>query len=326
MRSRIFTLATVLIFAPISAALASPIERLEITSVPSIHVANSAGTPIGNIVYRGGLHLEAVDSRFGGFSSLIVDPKTHSFLSVSDVAYRMTGRLIFNEDDTLVGLEGVDLEPLLDENGVRLDGKSNRDAEAITSDGAGGVLVAFERNHRISQYGELAKGNAMPFPAPQGLLNAPGNGGAEAMTRLSDGRLLVMTEDYKGDDRGMRRAWVGKDDRWIDFRYVVFDGYEPTDAALGPDGKYIYVLERAYTPVIGSRARIRRFLQRELRSGARIVGDLIGELGVTHVTDNFEGLAVVRNKDGGVRLYLISDDNFGNLQDTYLFAFDLQMP
>ena len=304
----------------------SEIKRLEVTPIPSIDATKRGNESIGKMVYRGGVEIEAVDTRFGGFSSLYVKPGTDEFLSVSDVAYRMTGRLLFNQQGMLVGLEGVDLEPLLDESGVRFDGKTNRDAEAITSDGEGGVLVAFERNHRIVQYAGLAEGNAKPFPAPQGLLDAPKNGGAEAMTRLSDGRLLVMTEDYKGDDAGMRRAWVGADGRWIDFHYVVFDGYEPTDAALSPDGKYVYVLERAYTPVIGARARIRRFLQRELRSGARIVGELMGEMGLTHVTDNFEGISVVEKSDGGVRVYIISDDNFGTLQDTYLLAFDVEMP
>lgn len=325
-----FRIPAALVFCAAAAlpatAPASPIERLDIEPVAAIATSAETAGPTGSLIFRGGVHLEAGDSRFGGFSSLLVDPQTNAFLSVSDVAYRLTGTLVFNDDGTLVGLDSLDLEPLLDANGVRFEGKDNRDAESLTPDGAGGVFVGFERNHRILQYDRLGQGNARAYAAPQGLLDAPANGGAEAMTRLSDGRLLVMTEDYKGDDRGMRRAWVGGEKGWIDLRYVVFDGFEPTDAALGPDGKWIYVLEREYTPIIGARARIRRFLQRDLRAGARVVGDLLGELGYFHKTDNFEGLSVVAGPDGGVRLYIISDDNFGHLQDTYLFAFDLETP
>ena len=40
--------------------------------------------------------------------------------------------------------------------------------------------------------------------------------------------------------------------------------------------------------------------------------------------DNFEGLAAVRRADGGIRFYLISDDNAAARQRTILLAFDWQ--
>ncbi len=42
--------------------------------------------------------------------------------------------------------------------------------------------------------------------------------------------------------------------------------------------------------------------------------------------DNFEGLAAVPEKDGCVRFYLISDDNFSGSQRTLLLAFDWKPP
>ncbi|MDB5421700.1 MAG: hypothetical protein JWR59_1647, partial [Brevundimonas sp.] len=42
--------------------------------------------------------------------------------------------------------------------------------------------------------------------------------------------------------------------------------------------------------------------------------------------DNFEGLAAVPKPDGGVRFYLISDDNFSSAQRTLLLAFDWKPP
>ena len=40
--------------------------------------------------------------------------------------------------------------------------------------------------------------------------------------------------------------------------------------------------------------------------------------------DNFEGIAAVRRADGGVRLYILSDDNFNARQRTLLLAFDVR--
>ena len=42
--------------------------------------------------------------------------------------------------------------------------------------------------------------------------------------------------------------------------------------------------------------------------------------------DNFEGLAAVPGKDGAVRFYLISDDNFSSSQRPLLVAFDWKPP
>jgi len=40
--------------------------------------------------------------------------------------------------------------------------------------------------------------------------------------------------------------------------------------------------------------------------------------------DNFEGIAVVPRATGGIRLYIVSDDNASASQRTYLLAFDWQ--
>ena len=39
--------------------------------------------------------------------------------------------------------------------------------------------------------------------------------------------------------------------------------------------------------------------------------------------DNFEGLAVARDADGGTLVYILSDDNFHFLQRTLLLLFRL---
>jgi hypothetical protein len=42
------------------------------------------------------------------------------------------------------------------------------------------------------------------------------------------------------------------------------------------------------------------------------------------MVDNFEAIAAVRRGEGGVRLYIASDDNQSDRQQTLLYAFDLE--
>jgi hypothetical protein len=39
--------------------------------------------------------------------------------------------------------------------------------------------------------------------------------------------------------------------------------------------------------------------------------------------DNFVAIAATRRIDGGVRLYIMSDDNFSDRQRTIIYAFDV---
>ena len=50
----------------------------------------------------------------------------------------------------------------------------------------------------------------------------------------------------------------------------------------------------------------------------------LAELGAAlNNVDNFEGITVRPREDGGVRIFIISDDNFSERQRTLLMAFDL---
>ena len=73
-------------------------------------------------------------------------------------------------------------------------------------------------------------------------------------------------------------------------------------------------LLRAWDPVRGSR-------------NALVIHDAGGEIARMDMArpltiDNFEAIAAVPAKDGSVRFYLLSDDNFQSSQRTLLLAFD----
>ena len=91
------------------------------------------------------------------------------------------------------------------------------------------------------------------------------------------------------------------------------------------DGPAIAILYRAFDPLRGARATV-RILKEPLRH--RPAPQLLDSFSLEGplTRDNFEGLALVRNAQGGARLYLLSDDNFSGSQRTLLLAFDWVPP
>ena len=53
---------------------------------------------------------------------------------------------------------------------------------------------------------------------------------------------------------------------------------------------------------------------------------LLARVSPPYTVDNMEGIAALRNKDGSIRLYLLSDDNLNKVQRTVLLAFDWRGP
>ena len=82
-----------------------------------------------------------------------------------------------------------------------------------------------------------------------------------------------------------------------------------------PDMRTVYLL-RAYDVVRGSRISLQIFRSNTLVARMDVAAPL--------TVDNFEGVAAVPRTDGGVRFYLLSDDNGDASQRTLLLAFDWQ--
>ena len=55
-----------------------------------------------------------------------------------------------------------------------------------------------------------------------------------------------------------------------------------------------------------------------------VVGQLIAELTLPLNIDNFEGISTRSDVNGGVIIYLISDDNFNSRQRTLLMVFEFK--
>jgi hypothetical protein len=272
---------------------------------------------LGPLHYLGGIEIRSTDRRFGGLSGLRLAADGSRFVAVADVGYWFTGRLVYDIAGRLIGMAEPSLEPLRDGSGRPFSGKGRRDAEDIADDGAGGFIVAFERHHRLLRYSRPgARGR--PFAAPPGLEAAPENDGLEALTRLTDGRLLAITENFRSTDGATVRGWIGPAP-WQPLTLRTSEGFVPTSLAGLPGGGAL-LIERRF-PFLA--IRLRRIAGADIRPAALLDPAEVARFEGSLTYDNFEAAAIRTGADGQPRLYLLSDDNQNPFQRTLLLSFAL---
>ncbi|MDP6342320.1 MAG: esterase-like activity of phytase family protein [Alphaproteobacteria bacterium] len=282
---------------------------------------------LGRLHYLAGVELDSDDPRFGGLSGLSLAADGRRLVAITDLGNWLRAELQFDGDGRLTGLAGVALGRLKGENGAPLPekgGKRERDAEAVERLARGGYLVSFERRHRVLRYpGVDLAGRPVPFAIPPDIDGAPRNGGVEAMTPLPDGRILLLSEDFR-DAGGNLIGWLySADGNFLGRLSLTATGiFRPTDLAALPNGD-VLLLERRYTVAGGAGARLSRLAADQIRPGGRLDGEELAVLAPPLAVDNFEGLAVVPAPRGGWLIYLLSDDNFNPLQRTLLLQFHL---
>lgn len=279
----------------------------------------------GALAFLGGVALTSDDPAFGGFSAMLVDGERFTLLGDGGTLARFR--------------MGTDWQP----RDVRLDAlpagpgtgwrKAERDSEAMTIDpNTGRVWVAFEVVDAIWRYApDFARGErGRVQPA---MASWPGAGGAESMTRLRDGRFVVISESGKpprGRDRRKPPTRVGlifagdptdPATRVQRFAYRPEPGYLPVDLAELPDGRLL-VLERGFSLPFRWRTRVALVERGAVRVGAVASGRTVARLAAPLLHDNFEGIAVA-SEDGATVVWLVSDDNQSLLQRTLLLKFRL---
>lgn len=281
---------------------------------------------VGGLIWRGGLEITVRDDRFGGLSGLHVSPDGRRMTAVSDRGHWVTARLKYRNGE-LVDLDRLKIDVLKQPNGAGVKGR-RRDAEAIAATGNGGLLVAFERRHRIVEYaGDKnspfgGKVRRLGFPATARL---PYNEGLEALTRLCDGRLFALSEGQRVGTHSLR-GWIGDGREWRDFDYIYRTDadldFRPTGATT-LDNCDVLLVERFFGLPGGVRARITRVPGDRIIPGASLRGETVATLGPPLTVDNMEGIAARRGGAGETLVYLISDDNFSGFQRTLLMMFEL---
>ncbi len=198
---------------------------------------------------------------------------------------------------------------------VNLDWRKHRyptDAESVMVEpGSGDLIVGYEDAPVLGGVSpDLARWRCIPLPV---LAEWPDNQGPEAMTRLADGRTVIVGETYA---------------RWLDrtrhpglifpgaprpfesparFELVMPAGYRPSELAEMPDG-HLLVLGRHFS-MMGFRSVIAVFAARDIRPGAAVTPHVIARIEDPRIRDNFEGMTVTREVDGSQIVWLISDSN-----------------
>lgn len=330
MRSAWQVLATItLAIGMLSRALAA--EPIVVaTTLLQLDHTDPARSKIGKLQWRGGLVLQSEHVDFGGYSGLHIATGGRKLRAVSDTGSWLTLDLKYDQAGMLIGAGNAMIGVLHDLAGKRLVGKTNNDAESMTVLRDGSVLIGFEQRHRIWRYppGSEASGGGMdgrpvPFNAPGGITLAPANGGLECLTELSDGRLLLISEDMRrGADKVA--AWIGVPQGagyiWHNANYPTTGRFEPSDATTLPNGDVV-VLERSYSVLEGVRVRVVRLRQADIVAETTFRVEELALLQTPLAVDNLEGVGAGRGANGETVLWLIADDNFNPLQRTLLLHF-----
>ena len=207
----------------------------------------------------------------------------------------------------------------------------NQDIESATADPTSGRRwYAYEETNQIGRV-QSGEGNVGSGVTPPAMRDWSPNGGAEAMTRLPDGRFIVLAEDAPWLSAGGRPGLLfpsdpvtGADPLEFTFRPPI--GYDPSDMAALPDGRVVILLRvvNLVDPQFFD-AMLIVADPAEIAAGEEWRWHKLADLKRPVPRDNFEGLAIVPDASG-VTLWLISDDNFTRVQRTLLLELHWRVP
>lgn len=326
MKGRLALLAAALLVTS-AAAEEATVNAVQLPSFQNAKV----GEPVQGLIYRGGLQMTSATDTFGGLSGIGFTSPDNKLAMVSDKGNFVSGQLIYDEDGAPLSLVGVTIEPIQNSKGADLPRAYARDAEALAvveRDGVPyAVRVGFENLTRVADFtlqNGVPGGAAREVTIPDWLSDTRTNETLEAVciappTSPIAGSTLLLTEGVIEGDGSHSAYLLGKADKGP-LSYRSGNGTNPTDCAFLPNGDLL-VLERGVA-LVNFAAKLMRVPAAEVRPGAQMQGEILFE-GIGGDLDNMEGLAVHRGPDGGVRITLISDDNFNDWERNLLLEFSL---
>ena len=286
-----------------------PSGAISITAQPvPLNPQNLSEVAVGGFTFAGGLLLTSSSTdRLHAMSDLEVTA-ANRLTAVSDFGMLLEGRLVLDNADRLVGLADARLNPLIGEDGKPLAGA---DAEGLAVLPDGDRLVSFEGRARILLY--PANGGT-PRVAPMPAVQFAGNMGMEALAADPEaGPDAYMVGSEISGETWSCRVSLPSCAKGPTALKTIFYGLVAMRRL--PGGQTVYLLR-----TVDQQRRYRIILK--IVRGASEVARL--DLAPPMNTENFEGVAVAPRPNGGLRFYLISDDNGSARERTLLFAFDWQ--
>lgn len=254
------------------------------------------------------------DEEFGGFSGIEISPDGRSFTALSDRSSIRWGSIERDAEGRISALEPAGRAHLLDSKGKWLQPGWQGDSEGLAVGADGTIWVSFERLTRVVRY-DTPDSLAQPLPRPPEFKSMQRNSSFEALAVTPDGTLLTLPE-RSGEMTRPFPVWRMRNGAWDQPFSIPRSGdWLAVAADIGPDGRF-YLLERDFKGLLGFRSRVRRFDLSE--NGISNEAVLLDSRPLQY--DNLEGISVWHDGQG-IRLTMISDDNFGMLQRTELVEY-----
>lgn len=262
-----------------------------------------------------GIHVwRESDSDFGGFSGLELSDDGKRYWALSDRGTIRWGSVDRDSQGRIKRLTTAGRARLQDSEGTKLKPGYLGDSEGLAIAANGDIFVSFEGLDRIARF-DTPDSAAIPIPRTKDFKLLRRNAGLEALAITPQGDLLAIPEAWDEAAPGFP-VWRLRNNEWsTPFSIPRDQRWAIVGADVGPDGM-LYILERDFRGVLGFVSRVRRFAMSEDALGPAEV--LLESLPMQY--DNLEGIAAWRDAQG-IRITLISDDNFLFFQRTELVEF-----
>ncbi|MDB6178888.1 esterase-like activity of phytase family protein [Paracoccus sp. Z330] len=280
-------------------------------------VAAGAPASAATLEYVGTHVWQSSESSFGGFSGIEISKDGTGFHALSDRAWLYWGSLQRDPQGLIRDVSVAGRARLKDSKGNPLKPGYLGDSEGLALGDDGTIWVTFEGLDRLASF-ENPDAAATLHPSPPDLPGMRVNSGLEALAIDPTGALFTLPEKSGHEDRPFpllkytdgawsRFSQIRRDPRWL-----------PVGADFGPDG-FLYLLERDFHGLLGFSSRVRRM---RLTDQGPVDEEILLETTPLQY-DNLEGLAVWHDGQG-IRLTMISDDNFLIVQRTELVEYRLR--
>jgi hypothetical protein len=271
-----------------------------------------AGPVAAEMTHLGSYVLAQDDPRFGGFSGIEVSGNGNAFVAITDRGFIINGQFSRSADTIEQMILGA-LRPLRLPDGGDVTAFLG-DSEGLAMGPNGNRVISYEGWTRVRA--ETPDGTPLPrLPDHPDFAGMQGNGSLEALAIDAGGTLFAIPER---SGRALRpfpvyRLTPGAAQWQVAFHIPRIGQMVPVGADIGPDGM-LYLLERDFNGLAFS-SRIRR-IALDGTGGEVLLQTHPG------AHDNLEGIAVWAD-DTGLRLTLISDDNFRWFQRTEIVEYRL---
>ncbi len=282
----------------------------------------------GKLEFIGGIEMSSSNALLGAISSIRFRPDRKSFLAIMDTGHWVEGEVQRDEKGRLSGTSDLTVTSMIDANGRSEQVKERMDSEGVAlRDGE--VLASYEGLHRVDIYpdpGFAQSGPVATLPILIPPKSLRGNRGLETIavspkdSPLAGG--VVVVSELSFDKANHLLAAVLDGPRKGVFGVVQKDPFAITDGAFLPNGDLL-LLERRFSFAEGIGMQIRRIKGADIKPGAAVDGEILLNTDMGYQIDNMEGLDVIVEPGGDIRVIVVSDDNHSILERNLMLEFRL---